>query len=52
MVSLSKLMSVTEEGVFFESPHTGEQTLLTPEKCIEMQESIGADIVIFLFVII
>lgn len=47
MVSLSKLMSVTEEGVFFESPHTGEQTLLTPEKCIEMQESIGADIVIF-----
>lgn len=39
-------MNVTEDGVFFESPHTGEQTVLTPEKCIEMQEFIGADIVI------
>lgn len=37
-------MHVTEKGVFFESPHTGEETLLTPERCIEMQEAFGSDI--------
>ena len=45
MVSLSKLMEVTEEGVQFESPHTKELMLLTPERCIEIQECIGADII-------
>lgn len=45
MVSLSKLMEVTEEGVRFESPHTKEITMLTPEHCIEIQEAIGADII-------
>uniref|UniRef100_A0A915DF65 Queuine tRNA-ribosyltransferase catalytic subunit 1 n=1 Tax=Ditylenchus dipsaci TaxID=166011 RepID=A0A915DF65_9BILA len=45
MVSLCKLMSVTEQGVHFESPHTKENTLLTPEKCIEMQEDLGSDII-------
>ncbi|KAI6175691.1 Queuine tRNA-ribosyltransferase domain containing protein [Aphelenchoides bicaudatus] len=45
MVSLSNLMEVTEEGVRFESPHTKEITMLTPEHCIEIQESIGADII-------
>lgn len=44
MVSLGKLMSVTENGVEFESPHTGERTLLTPERCIQLQENIGSDI--------
>ncbi|KAI1714474.1 queuine tRNA-ribosyltransferase domain-containing protein [Ditylenchus destructor] len=44
MVSLSKLMNVTEDGVHFESPHTSEMILLTPEKCIEMQEALGSDI--------
>lgn len=44
MVSLSKLMNVTEEGVHFESPHTSETSLLTPEKCVEMQEALGSDI--------
>ncbi|KAI6222410.1 Queuine tRNA-ribosyltransferase catalytic subunit 1 [Aphelenchoides fujianensis] len=44
MVSLSKLMKVTEEGVEFESPHTKELMMLTPERCIELQEAIGADI--------
>lgn len=37
-------MNVTEEGVFFESPHNGKETLLTPEGCIEMQEAFGSDI--------
>ncbi len=45
MVSLSKLMEVTEEGVKFESPHTGELTLLTPEHCVEIQNALGADII-------
>ncbi|TKR78053.1 hypothetical protein L596_018922 [Steinernema carpocapsae] len=45
MVSLSKLMTLDEQGVNFESPHTGEMTLLTPEKSIEIQEDLGADIV-------
>jgi len=37
MVSLSKLMEITEEGVNFESPHTKEMTMLTPEYCVEIQ---------------
>ena len=46
MVSLSKLMRVTEEGVEFESPHEPHDLmLLTPERCIEIQEAIGADII-------
>ena len=47
MVSLLKLAEVTEEGVKFQSPHENDSTsemLLTPEKSIEIQNSIGADI--------
>ncbi|PIO68158.1 putative tRNA-guanine transglycosylase [Teladorsagia circumcincta] len=44
MVSLSKLMSVDENGVNFESPHTAEQMSLTPEMSIEIQQALGADI--------
>ncbi|CAI4228379.1 unnamed protein product [Auanema sp. JU1783] len=44
MVSLSKLMSVDEQGVNFESPHTKEMMLLSPEKSIEIQQALGADI--------
>lgn len=29
MVSLSKFMTMTEEGALFESPFTGEPTMLT-----------------------
>jgi queuine tRNA-ribosyltransferase len=38
-------MEVNENGVKFESPHTKELMMLTPEHCIEIQESIGADII-------
>jgi len=41
MVSLLKLSEVTEEGVVFQSPHDGSNMLLTPEKSIEIQNSIG-----------
>ncbi|KAL5011278.1 hypothetical protein ScPMuIL_009829 [Solemya velum] len=44
MVSLLKLAEITEEGVKFQSPHDGSEMLLTPEKSIEIQNSIGADI--------
>lgn len=45
MVSLLKLAEITEEGVKFESPHDRSEMMLTPEKSIEIQNSIGADII-------
>lgn len=44
MVSLLELAEITEEGVKFKSPYSGEQMLLTPERSVEIQTSIGADI--------
>lgn len=44
MVSLAKLTEITEEGVNFESPYDGSKCLLTPERSIEIQQAIGADI--------
>lgn len=44
MVSLAKLSYVTEEGVNFTSPHDDSQMLLTPEHSMEIQNAIGADI--------
>jgi len=49
MVSLLKLAKITEEGVEFEDPHQpGSTMLLTPEKSIEAQNTIGADIIMML----
>lgn len=45
MVSLLKLSEVTEEGVRFQSPRDGSMMLLTPERSIELQNAIGADII-------
>lgn len=45
MVSLSELMEITEEGVNFVSPHTKEKMLLTPEHSIEIQNALGADVI-------
>ena len=45
MVSLMDLSQVTEEGVFFNSPWDNTRMLLTPEKSIQIQNSIGADII-------
>ncbi|XP_067144463.1 queuine tRNA-ribosyltransferase catalytic subunit 1 [Centruroides vittatus] len=44
MVSLLKLSKITEEGVEFTNPYTEEKMLLSPEKSIEIQNTIGADI--------
>jgi len=45
MVSLLKLAHITEEGVRFLSPHDGSPMLLTPEHSIDLQNSIGSDII-------
>ncbi|KAJ0406007.1 hypothetical protein ATCC90586_001353 [Pythium insidiosum] len=48
MVSLSKLCSITEEGVTFESFVDGAPMLLTPEMSIAHQNRIGSDIMMAL----
>ncbi|EAU91219.2 queuine tRNA-ribosyltransferase [Coprinopsis cinerea okayama7 len=45
LVSLSKFTKITEEGALFASPFTGEPTMLTPEESINIQHTIGADII-------
>jgi queuine/archaeosine tRNA-ribosyltransferase len=45
MVSLLALANITEEGVRFSSPHDGSPMLLTPEHSIELQNTIGSDII-------
>jgi len=44
MVSLLKLAEITEEGVNFSSPYDDSKCMLTPEHSIEIQRTIGADI--------
>ena len=43
--SLANQRIVKEEGVLFQSYVDGEKILLTPEKAIEIQEALGADII-------
>lgn len=46
MVSLLKLAEITEEGVRFQSLNEQKsEVMLTPEHSIEIQNAIGADIV-------
>lgn len=45
MVSLLKLATITEDGVRFLSPHDGTPMILTPEHSINLQNSIGSDII-------
>ena len=44
MVSLLDLAEINEKGVNFKSPYDGSSCMLTPEKSIEIQTVIGADI--------
>jgi len=44
MVSLLELAEITEEGVNFKSPYDDSMCMLTPERSIQIQKSIGADI--------
>ena len=42
--SLAAMRKVTEEGVRFQSPLNGDEVLLTPEKSIEVQQDLNADV--------
>lgn len=44
--SLSKLRKITEEGVTFKHPVTGEMRTITPEKSIQIQLELGADMIV------
>lgn len=44
--SLSKLRKITEEGVTFKHPVTGEMRMITPEKSIQIQLELGADMIV------
>lgn len=41
--SLSKLVKITEEGVRFKHPVTGEMRLITPEISMQIQYNLGSD---------
>jgi len=43
--SLAELRTLTEEGVHFQSPVNGDKVFLSPERSIEVQQALGADII-------
>lgn len=43
--SLSELRQISEQGVVFKSPYDGATIDLTPERSIEVQNALGADII-------
>ncbi len=43
--SLSELRKITEEGVTFRSPHDGQTIKLTPERSVQIQNALGADVI-------
>ena len=43
--SLSNIRKITEEGVVFKDPASGREVLLTPEKSMQIQLALGADII-------
>ncbi len=43
--SLANIRKITEDGVIFKDPASGLQTLITPEKSMQIQLDLGADII-------
>ncbi|MCY7382818.1 MAG: tRNA-guanine transglycosylase, partial [Microcoleus sp. CAN_BIN18] len=43
--SLSQARTISEDGVIFRSPRDGRMINLTPEKSIEIQNELGADVI-------
>lgn len=43
--SLSEMRSLSEEGVTFRSPRDGQMIHLTPERSIQIQNALGADVI-------
>ena len=48
LFSLSSLRDIREDGVYFKSHIDGSEHYITPEMSIEMQEKLGADIIMVL----
>jgi queuine tRNA-ribosyltransferase len=48
VLSLSKTRKIREDGIVFQSHLDGSSHILTPEKCIAIQESLGVDIMMCL----
>jgi len=48
VMSLTELRQISEEGVAFRSHLDGERHLLTPERAVEIQELLGADVTMVL----
>ena len=48
LYSLDHLCRRSEEGVRFKSPIDGSDHFLSPERCIEVQEALGADLIVTL----
>jgi len=44
--SLSSLRKITEEGVMFRDPVKGDKRFISPEKSIQIQISLGADMIV------
>ena len=43
--SLSQMRQITEEGVIFKSPRDGSMINLTPERSMQIQNALGADVI-------
>ena len=43
--SLGDISTISEQGVLFKSPINGDKVLLTPERSMQVQRALGADIV-------
>ncbi len=43
--SLSEMRQITEEGVTFKSPRDGSMIKITPERSIQIQNALGADVI-------
>lgn len=44
--SLSHINTITEEGVHFKDPRTGDMNFLSPERSIQIQMKLGADMIV------
>jgi queuine tRNA-ribosyltransferase len=44
--SLAKIRKITEDGVTFKDPKTGDEIFLSPEKSIQIQFKLGADMIV------
>lgn len=44
--SLAKINKITEDGVTFKDPKTGDSVFLSPEKSIQIQMKLGADMIV------